>query len=297
MKQMANTLPEELVELIFDKLLEQYPPDLETKQSLFPLIDRQALSALTTVSLMVARRTRTHRFKCVVLAFRQPKITKFFNILSSFLELSFSSRQMGRLLPISTITTHVKIIPAYTHNWDHNTYHIPNDDRVMNFMLRLRNEFCLEQLSWSFDWTFRPSKGFSQRIAGLLLSPTMRTLYIRNLKSVPSHLQGAYIPGPSFDRQVRFGEEDAVGQLGSADVIYPSYTTLELGGTITSGLPLPLEIPLPDGSFHRPFGRVETFRVFDGLPHSIVKSVLENNHGRLRVLQIEEYFDLLSQCE
>ena len=293
-----SRLPEELVELIFDRLLEQYPPDLGTKYSLFALGDRQALSALKTVSLMAARRTRTHRFKCVVLL-RESKVTKFFKLLASFLELSFSSRYMGRLLPISTITTHIKVIAlGCKPQWDRNLVNSPNDDKVMAFILRLRNEFSLQRISWSFDPRFRSSLGFNQRFAGLLLTPRMTALYIHNLTSYPSQLQGAYIPGPSFDRIFRFGEEDGVGRLGTAsDIYYPSYAKLELGGFRTSGLPLPFEIMLPTGSVHRPFARVTTFRAFDDVSYSVVRSVLENNHGELRSLQIETSFDAMAQCE
>jgi len=299
MKQLKHALPQELVELIFDKLLDQYPPDVETKKSLFSLGDRRALSALTTVSLMVARRTRTHRFKCVVL-FCEPKVTKSFKLLASFLELSFSSRHMGRLLPISTITTHIQVVAAYAEQWNNDMSNFPNDPRAMAFMLRLRNEFCLEQLSWSFDPRFRPTPGFHQRFAGLLLSPSMKTLSIRNFTSLPTRLQGAYVPGPSFDHLVRFGEEvhsDQVGHESKKLHGYPSYTTLALWGSRTSTLPLPFEIPLPNNTVHRPFARVRTLRAFHGLPYSIIQSVLENNDGSLTALHIEESFDLLSQCE
>ena len=291
------TIPEELVEFIFDKLLEHYAPGLESKDSLFSINDRRALSDIATISLMVARRTRTHRFKCVVLTLSRLKFAKVFKILASFLELSFSSRRMGRLLPISTITTHVKVISAYDAHSDHGIANLANDERATSFMLRLRNEFCLEKLSWWFDWRFRPDKAFYQRFAGLLLSPTLKSLSIRQLRPDSSQLQNTYIPGPSFHRLVRFGEEDGVGQFESAGGVYPSYTALELGGYNTTGPPLPFEIPLPGGSWYRPFARVETFRSFDGLPHSVTQSVLENNQGSLRALQIEHSFDLLQQCE
>ena len=284
------TLPEELVELIFDKLLEQYPPNLDTNESLFTLSDSRALSALTTVSLMVARRTRTHRFKFVLLPFREPKISQFFKLLASFLELSYSSRFTRRLLPISTITTHVKVVAVYSDDWDHVRINLSNDDRATTFMIRLRNEFSLEKLSWSFDWCFAPTTRFHQRFVGLLLSPTLETLCLRNFQSDPSRLEGAYIPGPTFDRLVHFGEEGGVIQLGHASEVYPSYKKLELSGSDTSFLPLPFEMYLPDGSMHRPFARVRTLRAFGGLPYFITQSVLQNNDGGLRVLRIEECF-------
>jgi len=290
-----GTLPEELIELVFDKLLEQYSPDLETKTSLFSLGDRKALSSLSTVSLMVARRTRTHRFKCVVLLWGH-KAAKFYHLLASFLELSFSSRYMGRLLPISTITTCIKIVTPYAEEWARPQANIPNDDRVLSFILRVRKELSLEELSWPFHPMFNPSVRFHQRFAGLLLSPGMKTLAIRNFTSNPSRLQGAYVPGPSFDRIVRFGEEEEADQLGNENRrlhAYPSYTKLELGGSKTTTLPLPFAIPLPNGTIYRPFARVRTFLALDGLPYSITESVLENNDGSLEVLHIEEAFDFL----
>jgi len=48
---LCSSLPEELVELIFDKALEQYPPDLDSIETPFSLSDRQTVSVLTTVSL------------------------------------------------------------------------------------------------------------------------------------------------------------------------------------------------------------------------------------------------------
>jgi len=286
-------LPEELVELIFDKLLQQYPPDVETKKAMFTRDDEQALSALTLVSLVAARRTRSHRFKCVILVCH-PKATKFFKILAAFLELSFSSRQhsMGRLLPISTITTHIKMIGASCAYWNPPSTEFPNHEKTMAFILRLRNEFCLEQLSWFFDPMFKISTGFHQRLVGLLLSPTMKTLCLHSLISYPLQLEGVYIPGPSFDRTFRFGEEDGVDPEASPTDIYPSYTKLELGGCHTSGLPLPFDITLANGSIYRPFARVHAFRAFDGLPYSVVQSVLENNNGELRSLRIEANVDL-----
>ena len=285
-------LPEELVELIFDKLLEQYPPEVETKKSLFSLGDRQALSALTTVSLMAARRTRTHRFKCVVL-FCEPRIARSLALLASFLELSFSSRHMGRLLPISTITTHVKVIIPRTADWSHNMSitNLATHERMMSFILRLRNEFRLEQLSWHFDPMFAPSRAFHQRFAGLLLSPTMKTISIHNFTSQPNELQGAYVPGPTFNHVVHFGEEDDFDQLGRPREVYPSYTKLELGGSKTLGLPLPLDITLPNGIVHRPFAHLQTLVIVDGLPYALVQSVLKNNDGNLEVLHIRESFN------
>ena len=284
------TLPEELLELIFDKVLEQYPPKLDTNESLFALSDSRALSALTTVSLMVARRTRAHRFKSVLFPFSEPKTSKFFKLLASFLELSYSSRFTRRLLPISTITTHVKVVAVYSDDWDHARINLSNDDRATIFMIRLRNEFALAKLSWSFDWCFIPTTRFHQRFAGLLLSPTLETLCLRNFQSDPSRIEGAYVPGPTFDRLVRFGEEKGVDQLGRASEVYPSYTKLELSGSDTTFLPLPFEMRLADGSIHRPFARVRTLRAFEGLPYSIIQSVLQNNDGGLRVLRIEECF-------
>ena len=293
-----SRLPEELAELIFDKLLQQYPPDLESKKSLFTRDDEQALSALTLVSLVAARRTRTHRFKCVVLVCHS-KATRFFKRLANFLELSFSSRQrnMGRLLPISTITTHIKMVGASCVSWNAPSTDFPNHNKTLAFILRLRNEFCLEQISWYFDTMFRMSTGFHQRLVGLLLSPKMKALCLGGLVPNSTQLGGLYIPGPSFDRTVRFGEEDGVDPQASPADIYPSYKKLELGGCYTSGLPIPFNVTLANGSIYRPFASVETFRAFDELPYSVVQTVLENNDGELWSLHLEANVDLPTWSE
>jgi len=218
-------LPEELVELIFDKLLQQYPPDPETKTSLFAHDDEQALSALTLVSLVAARRTRTHRFKCVVLA-SKPKVKPFFERVANFLKLSFASqhRGMGRLLPIPTITTNIRIIVSEGDDRNPILSTWRNDDRLMALILRLRNDFHLKELTWYFASRFESSQGFHRRFVGLLLSSGIRTLCIQNFTASPDRLQGQYIPGTSFDRTFRFGEEDWVDPKASPTDIYPSYT-------------------------------------------------------------------------
>jgi len=293
-------LPEELVELIFDELLQQYPPDFESKKALFTPDDEQALSTLTLVSLVAARRTRTHRFKCVVLVCH-PKVTRFFKLLVDSLELSFANRQrnMGRLLPISAITTNIKIIASEGDNPNPSLPSLRNNERLMVFILRLLNEFHLQRLSWIFDSRFALSQGFHRRFVGLLLSPGLKALCIHNLLPYRSGLQGAYIPGPSFDRTLRFGEEDGIDPIASLTDIYQSYTELELGGSCMTGLPLPFDITLGNGSVCRPFARVETFRAVDELPYSVVQSILENNDGALRTLHIKSllYSESLTWCK
>ena len=120
--------------------------------------------------------------------------------------------------------THFKVISAHDDDSEGNYAGIARDDRMVTFMLRLRSDFCLEKLSWWFDWRFRAYPWFYQRFAGLLLSPTLKSLSILHLAADTSQLQEGYIPGPSPDHLVRFGEEDRAGQSESAGVVYPSYT-------------------------------------------------------------------------
>ena len=289
------TLHEELIELIFDKVLEQYPPDLDSSKTLFTLDHRLALSALTTVSLLAARRTRSHRFKFVLLACGPPMKTAF-TILESFLALSFHSGHIKRLLPMSTIATHIKVVMAGAEEWSDDAINYPNDGRVMSFVLRLRNEFRLEQLSWHFPPYFCPSTGFHRRFAGLLLSPTLKAISLHEFSPDLDELQGRYIPGPGFRRVICFGEDVNISDSESIHEAYSMYTNLELGGSRISKLPLPFDIPLPNGSIYRPFAHLRKFVAVDGLPYAVIQSVLRNNDGRLEVLHIGESLGFYMRC-
>ena len=159
----------------------------------------------------------------------------------------------------------------------------------MFFMLRLRNEFCLEELSWCFSPIFLPSRGFHRRFAGLVLSPTLKALSVHNSSEI-NELQDTYIPGSAFDRVVRFGEEDDIDTSRAPRKPYPFYKKLELGGPSFGGLPLPFDIALPDGTTYRPFGHLRKLVATSGVPYAIIQSVLQNNDGQLEVFHISESF-------